>query len=80
MLSAEAKNQAAQLADRAIVVGVAGTGTAWGLQEWSHTAGIAVAVMTAIYVLIKILYLLRMWYLTEQSRQKKPPSDFTPLD
>lgn len=80
MLSTAAKTQAAHVADRAIVVGLTGTGAAWGLQEWSHVAGIAVGAATFIYVVIKCLYLLRLWYLTEKSHAKRPPSDFTPMD
>lgn len=80
MLSAETKQQAAQIADRAIVVGVTGTGAAWSLQEWSHAAGIAAAAATFVYVVVKCLYLLRLWYLAEKRIEKTPPPDCPPID
>lgn len=50
-----------------------GAATAWSLQDWSHIVAISVGIVTIVYGVFNLFFLLRKWYKLEQTGWKKPP-------
>lgn len=51
-------------------IAVVGTGTSWGLQDYSTAASIAVAVAVFVYTVVQMAFLLRRWYRLEKTGWK----------
>lgn len=49
-----------------------GAATAWSLQDWSHIVAITVGLVTIMYGLVNLVFLVRKWYKLEQSGWRKP--------
>lgn len=64
----------------AVVPSLAGTGASWSLTDTSVLAAIIVAVVTTLYTIAMLAFLMRKWYLLENGGwKKKVPTDFGAL-
>ncbi len=60
--------------------GIAGTATTWSLQDSNAVVALCVGVVTFIYIVVQLFYLLRKWHRLEQTNWKTHDTDRVPLD
>ena len=58
---------------------VVGTFVSWTMQEISQVVAIGVGVVTIIYVLVQLAYLVRKWWVQEKGHRRARKSQFGQL-
>lgn len=75
-------NQEIIQAAKPAAIAASGAATTWWTHEnMSSWVSIGVGILTAIYIVVQMLHLLRTWYIREKLYAKRHnPSDFMKLD